>query len=231
MATYCVSDIHGEYQKFLQLLETINFSENDTMYILGDMLDRGPQPLELIRDIMQRENVTALAGNHELVAAICLIPMLNLDSEMELSDIQFGNIISWCRDGGNTTHDQFVKLSKKERFEFLDWLTDLNVYYELKIGDEEFVLVHTGFGDDFSPEKPLESYNSEEYLFSRVDYKKVYFPDKYLVTGHTPTQLIPENNKQAKIYRANRHISIDCGCTFGGKLAALCLETGEEFYV
>ena len=40
MATYVVSDIHGEYDMFVELLEKISLREDDTLYILGDILDR-----------------------------------------------------------------------------------------------------------------------------------------------------------------------------------------------
>lgn len=51
------------------------------------------------------------------------------------------------------------------------------------------------------------------------------------MTGHTPTQVIKGNSRPGFIYQKNHHIAIDCGCVFGGKLACLCLETMEEFYV
>lgn len=38
---YVMSDIHGKYDKYIQMLKQIHFSEKDTMYILGDMIDRG----------------------------------------------------------------------------------------------------------------------------------------------------------------------------------------------
>ena len=36
MATYVISDIHGEYEKFMELLEEIELEENDTLYVLGE---------------------------------------------------------------------------------------------------------------------------------------------------------------------------------------------------
>ena len=62
-------------------------------------------------------------------------------------------------------------------------------------------------------------------------YKTKYFEDVYVVTGHTPTLTIKENPRPGYIYRINNHIAIDCGACFpGGRLAAICLDTGEEFY-
>ena len=69
-------------------------------------------------------------------------------------------------------------------------------------------------------------------LWDRADYDTQYFPDTYVVTGHTPTQHIAGNPNPGYIYRRNNHIAIDCGASIpGGRLAAICLDTGEEFYV
>lgn len=55
--------------------------------------------------------------------------------------------------------------------------------------------------------------------------------DAFVITGHTPTQTIEDNPRPGFIYRKNNHIAIDCGAHYpGGRLAAICLETGEEFY-
>lgn len=53
-----------------------------------------------------------------------------------------------------------------------------------------------------------------------------------MVTGHTPTQGIMGNPKPGYVYRENHHIAIDCGCNRrNGRLAAVCLDTGREYYV
>lgn len=38
---YCVSDIHGELDKFERMLKLIRFSDSDHLYIIGDVIDRG----------------------------------------------------------------------------------------------------------------------------------------------------------------------------------------------
>ena len=40
MATYVMADIHGEYDMFVKLLEKIRLKDSDTLYILGDILNR-----------------------------------------------------------------------------------------------------------------------------------------------------------------------------------------------
>ena len=48
MATYVISDIHGQYNMFIELLDKIDLKDTDTLYILGDVLDRGPHPIKTI---------------------------------------------------------------------------------------------------------------------------------------------------------------------------------------
>ena len=54
---YCMSDIHGDYEKYRRMLETIQLKETDTLYILGDVADRGPEQVSILLDMMKRPNV------------------------------------------------------------------------------------------------------------------------------------------------------------------------------
>ena len=45
--TYCLSDIHGEILKWQDMLKLIQFSDEDTMYVLGDVIDRNPHGIEI----------------------------------------------------------------------------------------------------------------------------------------------------------------------------------------
>ena len=46
---YAVSDIHGCYDKYINLLRRIDLKDSDTLYVLGDMIDRGPDGLKILR--------------------------------------------------------------------------------------------------------------------------------------------------------------------------------------
>lgn len=63
MSTYVMSDIHGNYEAYIHMLEKIDFKESDMLYILGDILDRGPHPIKIILDLMKRPNVEVIAGH------------------------------------------------------------------------------------------------------------------------------------------------------------------------
>lgn len=82
---YVISDIHGRYDQYLQLLKKINFSLEDDLYILGDVVDRGPEPIKVLQDIMQRPNVIFILGNHELMMYPQLIACNNFCCQLCLT--------------------------------------------------------------------------------------------------------------------------------------------------
>ncbi|WP_456028684.1 metallophosphoesterase [Ruminococcus sp.] len=87
--TYAISDIHGCYEEYIKLIEKIEFSDNDTLYILGDICDRGEKPMEIYYDIMARDNVIPLFGNHEHLAYINLRHLIkNLYTQIKYSNDQ-----------------------------------------------------------------------------------------------------------------------------------------------
>jgi len=96
---------------------------------------------------------------------------------------------------------------------------------------KKYVMVHAGIAG-FSGERALETYSRMDFIAQRADYTKRYYDDAdtFLVTGHTPTFKIT-NNRDYRIYEANGHIALDCGCVYGGRLAAYCLDTGKAVYV
>ena len=60
---YAVSDLHGCYDKYRNMLEKIHFSETDTLYILGDVVDRGDGGIRILQDMAARRNVIPIKGN------------------------------------------------------------------------------------------------------------------------------------------------------------------------
>ena len=63
--TYVISDLHGHFDLLIKLLETISFSENDILYIIGDICDRGPDSLKILFYIQDHNNIILIKGNHE----------------------------------------------------------------------------------------------------------------------------------------------------------------------
>ena len=72
-----MSDLHGCYPAYRQALDRISFSENDTLYVLGDVIDRGKDGIRILQDMMMRVNVIPILGNHEFMAMTVLKRLMN----------------------------------------------------------------------------------------------------------------------------------------------------------
>lgn len=234
--TYCVSDIHGNYEGYIKLLEKINLSEEDTLYVLGDVVDRGTGGIKILQDMMMHYNIIPIIGNHEYMAINCLEFLNQEITEESIAKLNEGviqGLLEWQNVGGQATIDEFHKLNPEEKEDIIEYLEEFSSYEEVSVNGKDYILVHAGLSN-FSPERPLEGYHISEMIFETPDYDRVYFQYKYLVTGHLPTRCIERNEGQDRIYKANNHIAIDCGCACideGGRLGCICLDTGDEFYV
>ena len=62
---YAVSDLHGCYDKYTKLLERLNMTSDDSLYILGDIVDRGSDGMKILLDLIDRKNVFSCRGNHD----------------------------------------------------------------------------------------------------------------------------------------------------------------------
>ncbi len=231
---YCVSDSHGRYDRYKALLDTLK--NCDTLYVLGDVIDRGPDGVKILLDMMARPNVASILGNHEFTAAMCLPWLMEeiTDTSIEsLTGVQFAALQEWLANGGAPTLKALKGLPRSQRQEILDYIRDMDLYMEVEVGGRSFVLTHAGL-DHFAPDRPLENYELEDFLFARPVPESVYWPDKTLIFGHTPTRILWQaagEPPKDEIFRGTGFIDIDCGCGFGGRQGCLCLDAMEEFYV
>lgn len=232
---YLISDIHGCYEEYRKLLDQIRFSDKDRLYVLGDAMDRGPQPIKVMQDIMARPNITYIIGNHDYeffyFAKKLSARSAGKDAMNDMSEEELYALAGWLQDGGSITLRQFSELSVKDGGAILEYLADASAYEVLEEGGKEYILVHAGI-DNFREDRELEEYDFLDFISSRPDYTRRYYQreEVFVVTGHTPTPLIREDELPL-VYQKNGHIAIDCGCVFGGRLAAYCIESGKITYV
>lgn len=215
MAHYVLSDIHGEGSRFWKMLDTIGFSDQDVMYVLGDVIDRGPDVVELLRYILDAENIHMLLGNHEQMCLDALAPTATFLEQLR-----------WSRNGNTSTLQAIQALQTEDRETLLEQLARLPDHMDITVEGRSFHLVH-GF--------PGESAYSR--LWGRPDYYTPNpFPNSTVIVGHTPVVVYASYEPirdHMRILHAPGFIDIDCGCGHRHdtrRLGCLRLEDMEEFY-
>ena len=216
--TYVISDIHGQFDAFMRLIEKIEFGYDDEMYILGDVIDRGPQSLECVKWIMEQDNILTLMGNHEL---------LFLDSYLHDTTGLY-----------NTITEARESLSNDEMKKIINWIMDIPECKIVKMKDKVFYLNHTQVASQEYFETELT-----DRMFPSYDrymkYNDLKIKDFICIYGHIPVMQMRAWHKQEasnKIWKNKDGsvIDIDCGAGYpeqGGCLGCLRLNDLKEFYV
>lgn len=234
MSTYVISDIHGHLDTFEEMLELIKLKANDHLYIVGDVLDRGPHPILLLKKIMDMSNVTLIMGNHDYMAKECLKVLINEEDYLHPKETDKSFNIQyrrWKKNGCEVTIEEFFKQSKSQQQEIVEYLENTPYFKKIEVNHQKYLLVHAGLGN-FNAGKKLEEYTPHELVWDRHNYDEKYFEDILTITGHTPTLYLEDKSYHGRIYKNDKnHIAIDCGSYYqGGCLGCLCLDTLEEFY-
>ena len=226
--TYVMSDIHGNLKKYREMIEKIDLKDSDTLYILGDVIDRGEDGIAILLDMMSRPNVLPILGNHEHMAYPVLRNIYSIFSEKNAHIVDIWQ--TWMLNGGRVTLEAYLDLPDEDKDALIDYLgEEFSAYEEITVGDKSFVLVHGGL-PDFSEDIPLDDYALHDIVWHRTEFEKVHFADKYLITGHTPTFHCGEQYR-GRIAIGNNNIAIDCGVSCGEALGCIRLEDFAEFYV
>ena len=231
---YASSDLHGyPLDSFLRLLEKAGFSDSDTLYVLGDVIDRnGDGGVAMLRWMMRRPNVEFILGNHEAMLLSCsfLFDEITDENVNRLDTRRMRLLLQWMQNGSQPTMNSLRALrteNPEELNDLLDYLRDAPLYAAVTAGEKDFLLVHSGWGG-FSPEKKLTEYTPDELLWHRPDTEESFFPDVMTVLGHTPVGY--RFGKKGKMFRTDTWIDIDTGAAGGGSPMLLRLDDLKEFY-
>lgn len=216
--TYVISDVHGQFDALMEMLRVIKFTEEDELYILGDVIDRGPKSIECIKWIMMQDNVLALLGNHELMLY-----------DTYIHDAQaIYHSLTEIREN----------MSKEEQQNIMKWIEDLPECKLITINGKKFYLNHTqAVSNDYFKEELVDRMFPDYSTYD--NYNDLTIKDIISIHGHVPTMEMRRWNNQKKdcsIWKNKSEtiIDIDCGAGYpkeGGKLGCLRLNDMQEFYV
>ena len=260
MATYVFSDVHGHFRPLDRLLERVSPSSDDRIYMLGDMIDRGPEPIEVVKCCHDLPNTTVLMGNHEDLMLSYYIDPRNPTNQ-----------INWEINGAASTQQGFRALPADERVELATWMFTLPIYAQVEVADQRYLLVHAGIDPVRIPahEGPWSEADIDELILDQRRDDLVWIRDDFwgaptglvndrgegviVIAGHTPTRYLdymadlPDRASMnadgiCQMVRVGAcadtggvadRWDIDCGCAGGygfGQLLMLRLDDGEEFY-
>lgn len=228
---YVTSDLHGySPEKFDNLLSKAGFCDKDFCYVLGDVIDRGEYGVDLLQYLMNKPNFELIRGNHEEMLLDCLFLFDEVTDhnteKLSVNDMHAFN--TWLYNGGKTTIDSMYKLSKAERMDILDYISDTQLYAVLNVNGRDFILTHSGMAN-FILSKKMYEYNREDLLWNRPDLNTVYHKNIMTIFGHTPTILFG-NEYKGKAYITDTWIDIDTGVAAGLDPCLLCLDTMKFYY-
>lgn len=228
--TYFVSDIHGEYDLFLKLLDKVRFSDSDTMYVLGDIIDKGSSSIKLVDFIRHKPNIKAILGNHEFIFLKFYDGLMR--SAKSADDI--AEVLQKLQ-------EYFPNDKEILSWETVDYIESLPFYIE----DNDFICVHAGVEtDENGVILPMKTQMPEVMVYSR-NFKEKGFSlaakNKTVLFGHTPCSYENGSGEFIKTPKVGitspktladyAKIRLDCGEFLTGVIGALRLEDMQEFYV
>ncbi len=218
------SDIHGHLSYLKNILQKASFSENDILFIVGDMIEKGPDNLGTLRYVMElckRGNVIPLIGNVDayrmkLIESLCednvtdfYNYILRLRKWMGTSFYE--ELASECGYSINSPQDilsakQDVLTNFQNEFNFL---TNLPTIVET----QNYIFVHGGLWE----KEVLDNESRGVFELTKFDAFMENTPhtfDKYVIVGHWPVILYNSSIQQLNpiFNRDKKIISIDGGC-------------------
>lgn len=167
MATWSIGDIHGHYAHLKQLLEFMPLAPEDTIVLLGDVIDRGPDSAAVLRQIHELKKaypVIFLRGNHEAML---------LQARRNREHLPF-----WIECGGGATLDSY----RAKSFDDIpdeDWrLFESSLLYH---ETDDTIFVHA----NLDPNLEMSDQSESDLLWRFYDGSIRHVSGKLVVCGHT----------------------------------------------
>lgn len=136
MSTYAIGDIQGCYKTFRALLKRCEFDpQKDKLWIAGDLINRGPKSLEVLRYVKDLgDRAICVLGNHEIYLMALHLGVFHREDTRSLDPI----------------------LKAKDSHELFDWIRQWPLMHQQK----KFVLAHAGIFPCWSVQEAQKEANS-----------------------------------------------------------------------
>lgn len=232
---YVMSDIHGNSRRFNSILAQIDLQPEDTLYVLGDVIDRHGDGIRILRRLMAMPNAHVLLGNHEYM----MLRALGEAYEPEDAPKPEEALFHWYRNGGNVTHNYWKRIRKTLRAEVIAYMRALPLNLDVQVGGRSYRLVHGSMPECFDSEQGKYKSPTHYAVWKRLEQQDQLPGTQTVIFGHTPTKYY-RSADPLQIYYGEGRIGIDCGSGYPdrpedsyelqGRLACLRLDDMQEFY-
>lgn len=220
MRKFVFSDLHGEgkiYKQVMNYLDHLSEKEEISLYINGDLIDRGNSSGYILLDVMNRIKsnrypIIYLAGNHELM-------MYEVYEKRKKGIPTYKS--DWYRNGGCVTEKQLneVLKTKEEIEEVVNFISKLKIYHKFseKIENKRIVLVHASCPIKVEDEcnLNLKSNEDELFLYLWMREKDPFFPFPYHLGNPSYFTIIGHTNNNTKLayqyHKEDNYLNIDGG--------------------
>lgn len=249
MSTYVFSDLHAQYNLWKQIKNFIK--PEDIVFCLGDCVDRGPDNLNILYEVMNTPNITLLRGNHEDFISYIGSKLVAANDE-DVYDLR-EYLDLWYMNGAKNTVEAFEKLSLSEKKDLIAKIKALptHVEYTNKFGDviylchagrnpqtKEIEDTRTEFSKLFSTSVPTDNFIWDRSHIGELEWKGL--DNEYCVHGHTPVMYMKETirfmdfepavDDEICRYCGGHKINIDLGSFITHRACLLNLDTFEPIY-
>ena len=222
---FVVGDVHGCLEEFRELLKLLSFSrERDRLVQVGDLMDRGPDPIGCVR-FARELGATVLMGNHE-------------DKHVRWRKHEAVRAVTGKKNPMKFSPNKII-LNESLPDDIVQWMFEMPLTLDLGDG---FVVTHAGL-------EPAHSFADQGKAVLRVRYVDdkgkfvgfkngttdqpegtAYWTEKWkgpesVIYGHARHS---HTTPRVDTFPGGRCFGIDTGCVFGGKLTAAILVSGQE---
>ncbi len=236
---YVMGDIHGNMRRFQSVMDQISLQPEDMLYILGDVIDRHPDGIAILQQIMETPNMETILGNHEFMMMEALTGSYERRTREE-ARMNMENLELWYSNGGDATHQKFEQLTSESQNQILCYLRALPIERSVEVNGIEYLLVHAA-PKSLYPEFGFGYQNEAEFAvwYRNWTVLRPEIPENQIVVfGHTPTCYF-QSGDPMEIWRKDQMMGIDCGSGFPnepepyvpmGRLACVRLDDMKVFY-